>query len=55
MIDQKEINNILLNIERTKLGEHHRHEMSKISLVELKKRMGIINPEFPVSDLQFLF
>jgi hypothetical protein len=55
MVDQKEINNILLNIEKTKLGEHHKAEMSKISLAELKKRMGIINSEFPVADLQFLF
>jgi hypothetical protein len=40
LVDQKEVNNILLNIERTKHGEFHSPDTSKISLNDLKKRMS---------------
>lgn len=41
LVDQNEINNILRNIERTKYGEYHNPETSKITLNDLKKRMSI--------------
>lgn len=39
LIDQRELNNILLNIEKSKYGEYYTQEVSKITLHDMKKRI----------------
>jgi len=44
LVDEKEVNNILLNIERIKYGENYNPAdgVSKISLGEMRKRICIL-------------